>query len=119
MSSAASALAINAGVDTVNLTELSGFGVGTYHLITTAGAVPANITSTTFNVNGSTAFLYSIVDNVANQSIDLTVAVNPNPSLKWVGAPTPGNGTWDIGKHRGLDSRQWLGDLPGRGTSDI
>lgn len=85
-------LALGAGTDTLNIAALSGFGLGTYPLITAVG-VPANFNGTNFIVNGPLQFAYSIVDDTANHSLDLSVITNPNPSLTWLGAP--GNGSWD------------------------
>ena len=88
------ALGVGTGTDTINLTSVgSGITTGTYALIS-ASSVPANFTGTTFNVNGPLQFLYSVVDDTTNNSLDLVVSTNPNPSLTWVGAP--GNGTWDL-----------------------
>ncbi|MGA2030663.1 MAG: autotransporter-associated beta strand repeat-containing protein [Thermoguttaceae bacterium] len=90
-------LAISAGTDTINLTSLLSGGtlaVGTYHLITATGTVPASFAGIQFNVAGPLQDLYTVTDNTGNKSLDLIVTVNPNPFLKWVGAP--GNGTWDL-----------------------
>jgi fibronectin-binding autotransporter adhesin len=87
-------LVVGTGTDSINLTSVgTGLTAGTYRLIT-ASSVPPNFTGTTFNVSGPLKFLYSVIDDTANNSLDLVVANNPNPSLTWVGAP--GNGTWDL-----------------------
>ena len=64
----------------------------TYQLITDSVATPT-LTGVTFHVNGPLQYIYSVTSDVANNSLDLTVSINPNPSLAWLGAP--GNGTWN------------------------
>ncbi len=88
-------LTLGTGTDVLSITPVgSGLAIGTYHLITATGTVPANLNGITFSISGPAADLYSVVDNTANKSLDLVVTVNPNPSLTWVGAP--GNGQWDL-----------------------
>ena len=90
------ALTVATGTDTINLSSVgSGIVPGTYSLIS-ASSVPANFTGTTFNVHGPLQFLYTVVDDTANNSLDLQVSNNPTLFLTWVGSPSPGNGTWDL-----------------------
>ena len=89
------ALPVGAGTDTINLSSIgTGIVPGTYSLITATGGVPGSFTGTTFNVHGPLQFLYTVVDNTGNNSLDLQVINNPTLFLTWVGAP--GNGTWDL-----------------------
>jgi autotransporter-associated beta strand protein len=75
------AVTFTAGTDILNINALSGFGVGTYNLIT--GAAPISTSGVTFAVNGNPAFLYAIAPNGNN----LVLTVSPgNPVLQWTGA---------------------------------
>lgn len=85
-------LTVGSGTDVINIIALPGFGVGTYQLITAAG-VPANFNGTSFIINGSLQYAYSVVDDTTKNSLDLSVITNPHPALTWLGAP--GNGTWN------------------------
>ena len=90
------ALSIANGTDTINVSSVgAGLTPNTYHLISTTGTVPANLSGVTFNVNGPLQDLYQVQLNSAGgtNTLDLVVTTNPNPSLTWVGAP--GNGSWD------------------------
>jgi fibronectin-binding autotransporter adhesin len=97
------AMLMNAGVDILNITPLSGFGVGTYNLITMSGS-GAFTDNATFTINGSTLFNYSVLKpgdpidaaagggTVPAGQLRLQVLTG-NPSFFWAGAV---NGTWDV-----------------------
>ncbi len=88
----AGALSLSAGTENIDITPVgSGLAVGTYHLIT-AGSVPASLSGVTINVNGPLTDVYTVVNNTANKSLDLTVAVNPNPFLTWNGGRATASG---------------------------
>jgi fibronectin-binding autotransporter adhesin len=63
---------------TVNITALSGFGVGQYPLLDYAGSFAGSATSLTIGT-APPGYVYSFVNNATNTSIDLVVAV-PEPS---------------------------------------
>jgi autotransporter-associated beta strand protein len=79
---------LNAGTDILNLTALSGFGIGTYNLITASGTLTNNAT---FSVNGSNAFTYAV--SASGNNLVLTVTPG-NPTLTWIGNV---NSNWVVG----------------------
>ncbi len=81
-----------ATTDTINVTSVNhGMTTGLYTLISAAST---NYIGTNFTVNGPLQFIYHIQENAG--LLQLQVTNNPNPLLTWNGAPTPGNGTWDL-----------------------
>jgi autotransporter-associated beta strand protein len=83
-----------AGTDILNVNALagSGFGIGTYNLITvTGGGTLTN--NATFTINGSNAFNYSVA--AAGTNLVLTVTAG-NPILTWIGNGSPNN-SWQVG----------------------
>jgi fibronectin-binding autotransporter adhesin len=86
-------LSLAAGTDTLNITPLSGFGIGTYNLITVSGTGTFT-DSATFTINGSTTFNYSVAPSGKNLVLNVTAG---NPFYYWSGAVsgTP-NGSWDL-----------------------
>jgi fibronectin-binding autotransporter adhesin len=82
------AVTLAAGTDTLNINALSGFGVGTYNLITGTTPITDNAT---FAFNGSASFIYSVA--TSGNNLVLTVAPG-NPILTWTGS---GSSTWQVG----------------------
>jgi hypothetical protein len=89
------------GTDTINITNRgipASVATGTpaiYQLIT-ASSQP-NLNGVNFTVNGPLTYVYSVVSDAANDSVDLIVSKGSIPNLTWVGSPPPGGGKWDIG----------------------
>ena len=85
---ATGAVTLGAGTDVLNINALTGFGTGTYNLIT--AAAPISTTGVTFSYNGSAAYSYSIAPSGNN----LVLTVTPgNPILTWTGS---GSSTWQV-----------------------
>ncbi len=78
------------GTDTLNLNELSGFGVGTYNLLTVAGT-GALTNNAAFSVVGSSLYNYA----VAASGSSLVLTVTPGtPTLFWTGGAS---NVWQVG----------------------
>jgi autotransporter-associated beta strand protein len=77
------------GNETLNITQLSGFGVGTYTLIAESGGSYSDTANFTNRIFGSSNFNYSLGDSGNN----LVLTVTPgNPILIWTGSV---NGAWN------------------------
>jgi autotransporter-associated beta strand protein len=95
---------IGAGNVTLNVTPLTGFGVGTYDIINWSASSGTFTNSATFNVNGSSNFNYQVVNaggalsasvgggNVPAKEIYLEVLPG-NPNFFWTQAT---NGNWNL-----------------------
>lgn len=107
-------VSLAAGADILNVTQLaaSGFGLGTYPLITVAGS--GTLTdAATFTVNGKPNFNYAVLKpgdaidpslgggNVPVGQLWLEV-LQGNPNLTWIGNV---NNLWDVGT-----TANWAGD---------
>lgn len=89
-------LNLQAGNDTLNITALPGFGIGTYYLMAVTGSGTFT-DNAAFTLNGSSQFNYAIAPDAANKRLVLTVSAG-NPNLFWTGAVSgAANGNWDIG----------------------
>ncbi len=88
--------------DVININALSGFGIGTYNLLTAgSAALITNPNGETFTVNGSNAFNYAV--GITGSSLVLTVTAG-SPILTWAGSS--GNNTWVSGSG---GSNVWTG----------
>ncbi len=98
-------ITLQSGVDTLNITALTGFGIGLYPLIVGAGTFND---AATFSINGSSNFNYKVL--APGSTIDAgggggTVPANAlylevtagNPTLFWTGKASGNpNGNWDL-----------------------
>ncbi len=73
-------LTLNAGVDILNITQLPGFGIGTYNLLTAPTGAFTN--NATFTINGKNNFNYAVASS--GNSLVLTVSAG-NPILTYIG----------------------------------
>src|SRR5581483_11151341 len=102
---------LNVGTDVLNITQLTGFGIGVYPLITVTGS--GTLTdNATFTINGKTNFNYSVLkpgDPINAAAGGGTVpagklllqVLQGNPNITWKGTV---NGTWDTA------TANWVGD---------
>lgn len=104
-------LNLQAGADILNVTQLPGFGIGTYPLIVVAGS-GSFTDNATFTVNGRTNFNYFVLK--PGDAIDATAGggtvpvgqlylevLQGNPNLTWIGNLS---GNWDT------TTANWSGD---------
>jgi fibronectin-binding autotransporter adhesin len=83
-------VSLSAGTDILNISGLTGFGIGTYNLISVTGT--GTLTdAATFSVNGSNLFNYALAPSGKNLVLTVTAG---NPILTWVGNV---NGNWVVG----------------------
>ncbi|HEX3718622.1 MAG TPA: autotransporter-associated beta strand repeat-containing protein [Verrucomicrobiae bacterium] len=92
------ALTLN-GANTISLTLLGVLPNGTYHLIK-YGSLNGNVGTLTLAGFGGSRLTPTLVDNVANQSIDLTLSGSPG-AIVWQGGLN-GN-VWDV-----VTTKNWL-----------
>ena len=116
VSSSLKSLQLNGALQSVNITALSGFKVGTYSLIdySAAGASLGGSFATTFVGLGvlnptapSSKYFLTVQDNTVDKRIDLLVQANT--SVVWSGL---GNGNWDTALVAGTKNWQNLATAP-------
>ena len=103
---------IGTGGLALGISTLSGFGAGTYDLITTSGGG----TITGFN-NATLAFSqlptgYNYVLNKSSTAISLVVSAGSATSLYWAG-DVSGNASWNAGTGAGATNTNWASDSAG------
>jgi fibronectin-binding autotransporter adhesin len=108
-------LTLSNGIDLLNISQLSGFNIGTYPLITVTGSGTFT-DNAIFAINGKTNFNYLVlqpgasIDPTANGGVAGTVpagqlwleVLQGNPNLTWLGSV---DGNWDVNQ-----TTNWGGD---------
>src|SRR5207248_580480 len=91
---ATTTMLLQPGIDILNVNDLPSFATGTYTLLQATGGTifTDNTNTTSFAINGNTAFNYSLsVTNGVNGGMALIVTPG-NPTLGWTGSI---DGNWD------------------------
>lgn len=91
-------LTLNGG--TINISQTSGFGLGTYTLLDYAGSFSGNLSNLAIG-NAPTGYAYSLVNNLGNTSIDLLVSAVTGGNSSWA---VDASGTWGV-------STNWVGGV--------